>query len=69
MNLEKADGFTCPTPTLPDSAVSTPSCRGSRPDGQRNIQESTFSISGECFKEIRNSRIINLEKFNEDCPT
>ncbi|KAJ8952351.1 hypothetical protein NQ318_017245, partial [Aromia moschata] len=36
---------TCPTPTLPDSAVGTPSCRGARPEGQRNIQESTFSIS------------------------
>jgi dihydropyrimidinase len=37
----------CPTPTLPDSAVSTPSCRGARPEGQRNIQDSTFSISEE----------------------
>ncbi|EFA11336.2 Dihydropyrimidinase-like Protein [Tribolium castaneum] len=35
----------CPTPTLPDSAVSTPSVRGPRPEGQRNIQDSTFSIS------------------------
>ncbi|KAL3290214.1 hypothetical protein HHI36_023573 [Cryptolaemus montrouzieri] len=37
----------CPTPTLPESAVSTPSCRGARPEGQRNIQDSTFSISEE----------------------
>lgn len=36
----------CATPTLPESAVSTPSIRGARPDGQRNIQESTFSVSG-----------------------
>lgn len=34
------------TPTLPNSAVSSPSCRGPRPEGQRNIQDSTFSISG-----------------------
>lgn len=33
-------------PTLPNSSVSTPSCRGARPEGQRNIQESTFSVSG-----------------------
>ncbi|RZC41208.1 dihydropyrimidinase, partial [Asbolus verrucosus] len=39
------DDKICPTPTLPDSAVSTPSCRGARPEGQRNIQDSTFSIS------------------------
>lgn len=38
----------CATPTLPESAVGTPSCRGPRPEGQRNIQDSTFSISGEC---------------------
>ncbi|XP_017785498.1 PREDICTED: dihydropyrimidinase isoform X1 [Nicrophorus vespilloides] len=37
----------CITPTLPDSAISTPSCRGPRPEGQRNIQDSTFSISEE----------------------
>lgn len=36
----------CATPTLPESAVGTPSCRGPRPEGQRNIQDSTFSISG-----------------------
>lgn len=39
----------CVTPTLPDSAVSTPSCRGPRPEGQRNIQDTTFSISGKNF--------------------
>lgn len=37
----------CYTPTLPDSAIATPSCRGARPEGQRNIQDSTFSISEE----------------------
>lgn len=30
------------------SEVSTPSSRGPRVDGQRNMQESTFSISGKC---------------------
>lgn len=35
------------TPTMPDSAIGTPSCRGARPEGQRNIQDSTFSISEE----------------------
>lgn len=34
------------TPTLPDSAVTTPSCKGPRMEGQRNLQDSTFSISG-----------------------
>lgn len=34
-------------PTLPESAVSTPSCKGHRLEGQRNLQDSTFSISGE----------------------
>lgn len=37
--------YTC-TPTLPESVVSTPSGRGPRPEGQRNIQDTTFSISG-----------------------
>ncbi|XP_022915660.1 dihydropyrimidinase isoform X2 [Onthophagus taurus] len=37
----------CVTPTLPNSAVSTPCCKGARPEGQRNIQESTFSVSEE----------------------
>ncbi|KAJ8920201.1 hypothetical protein NQ315_011862 [Exocentrus adspersus] len=35
------------TPTLPESDVSTPSCKGARPEGQRNMQQSTFSISEE----------------------
>lgn len=35
------------TPTLPDSAVTTPSCKGPRMEGQRNLQDSTFSISEE----------------------
>lgn len=34
-------------PTLPDSEVCTPSCRGPRTEGQRNLQDSTFSISEE----------------------
>lgn len=48
INLSKVElaERACPTPTLPDSVVSTPSCRGPRPEGQRNIQDSTFSISG-----------------------
>lgn len=33
-------------PTLPESAVVTPSARGPRLEGQRNLQDSTFSISG-----------------------
>ncbi|XP_078043253.1 collapsin Response Mediator Protein isoform X1 [Augochlora pura] len=32
-------------PTLPDSAVVTPSSKGPRMEGQRNLQDSTFSIS------------------------
>lgn len=39
------DGANCGTPTFSDSAISTPS-RGPRPEGQRNLQDSTFSISG-----------------------
>lgn len=34
-------------PTLPDSAVVTPSAKGPRMEGQRNLQDTTFSISGE----------------------
>ncbi|XP_014478567.1 PREDICTED: dihydropyrimidinase isoform X3 [Dinoponera quadriceps] len=34
-------------PTLPDSAVVTPSTKGPRMEGQRNLQDSTFSISGD----------------------
>lgn len=33
-------------PTLPDSAVVTPSSKGPRLEGQRNLQDTTFSISG-----------------------
>ncbi|XP_015431783.1 PREDICTED: dihydropyrimidinase isoform X1 [Dufourea novaeangliae] len=32
-------------PTLPESAVVTPSSKGPRMEGQRNLQDSTFSIS------------------------
>ncbi|KAF5285276.1 hypothetical protein FQR65_LT13290 [Abscondita terminalis] len=42
-----------PTPTLPESAVSTPSCKGPRPEGQRNLQDSTFSISEDLDVERR----------------
>lgn len=35
------------SPTLPESAVGTPSCKGHRMEGQRNLQDSTFSISEE----------------------
>nr|CAI5862826.1 unnamed protein product [Callosobruchus analis] len=47
-NLQKThlDDYSCQTPTFPESVVNTPSCRGARPEGQRNIQESTFSVSG-----------------------
>ncbi|XP_050313241.1 dihydropyrimidinase isoform X2 [Anthonomus grandis grandis] len=38
---------TCLTPTLPESTVSSPGGKGPRPEGQRNIQDSTFSISEE----------------------
>ncbi|XP_011172142.1 dihydropyrimidinase isoform X3 [Solenopsis invicta] len=34
-------------PTLPESAVMTPSTKGPRLEGQRNLQDSTFSISGD----------------------
>nr|CAH7756047.1 unnamed protein product [Callosobruchus chinensis] len=46
-NLQKLhlDEYSCQTPTFPESVVNTPSCRGARPEGQRNIQESTFSVS------------------------
>lgn len=54
-NINQTDGYKsrndmrepfCCTPTLPESAVSTPSCKGPRPEGQRNIQDTTFSITG-----------------------
>lgn len=35
--------------TLPSSAVMTPSTKGPRHEGQRNMQDSTFSISGEFY--------------------
>ncbi|XP_071641915.1 dihydropyrimidinase isoform X4 [Temnothorax longispinosus] len=35
------------TCTLPESAVVTPSTKGPRLEGQRNLQDSTFSISGD----------------------
>ncbi|XP_056629705.1 dihydropyrimidinase isoform X2 [Diorhabda sublineata] len=45
----------CPTPTFPDSYVSTPTMRGMRPEGQRNIQESTFSLTEELDPERKSS--------------
>lgn len=42
----KLQSVTC-IPTLPESAVVTPSTKGPRMEGQRNLQDSTFSISGE----------------------
>ncbi|KAL1493256.1 hypothetical protein ABEB36_011343 [Hypothenemus hampei] len=36
-----------PSVTLPESVVNTPSGKAPRPEGQRNIQDSTFSISEE----------------------
>lgn len=41
----------CASPTIPDGTVSTPGGKGARPEGQQNMQDSTFSISGNitCF--------------------
>ena len=41
----KISSMSC-IPTLPESAVITPSAKGPRLEGQRNLQDSTFSISG-----------------------
>lgn len=53
-------------PTLPDSAVITPSSKGPRMEGQRNLQDSTFSISGK----LKGGRIflkfLNLSKDTGD---
>ncbi|XP_032681236.1 dihydropyrimidinase isoform X6 [Odontomachus brunneus] len=40
----KLSSISC-VPTLPESAVVTPSTKGPRLEGQRNLQDSTFSIS------------------------
>ncbi|XP_015510232.1 dihydropyrimidinase isoform X2 [Neodiprion pinetum] len=40
----KLQNLSC-VPTLPESAVVTPSAKGPRLEGQRNLQDSTFSIS------------------------
>lgn len=45
------DARSC-VPTLPESAVVTPSTKGPRMEGQRNLQDSTFSISGESQGEL-----------------
>ncbi|XP_043465316.1 dihydropyrimidinase isoform X3 [Leptopilina heterotoma] len=41
------------TPTLPESAVITPSGKGPRMEGQRNLQDSTFSISEDTGEDRR----------------
>lgn len=51
----KLSSISC-TPTLPESAVFTPSGKGPRLEGQRNLQDSTFSIS-EDMDESRKSCI------------
>lgn len=43
------DAYVTPIAGIPDSVVGTPCCKGPRPEGQRNIQVSTFSISGNVF--------------------
>lgn len=43
------NAYVTPTAGVPDSVVGTPCCKGARPEGQRNIQTSTFSISGTIF--------------------
>ncbi|KAJ8973818.1 hypothetical protein NQ317_002381, partial [Molorchus minor] len=55
INKVHLDDDPCPTPTLPESIVGTPSCRGPRPEGQRNIQKSTFSVSEEMDTERKSS--------------
>ncbi|XP_011686951.1 PREDICTED: dihydropyrimidinase isoform X2 [Wasmannia auropunctata] len=51
----KLQAPTC-VPTLPESAVVTPSTKGPRLEGQRNLQDSTFSIS-EDIEEARRACI------------
>lgn len=53
----KLSSISC-TPTLPESAVITPSAKGPRMEGQRNLQDSTFSISG-----TFNSKISKIHYF------
>lgn len=50
----------CATPTFSDTAISTPSGRGPRPDGQRNLQDSTFSISGKLQLSTHMLELIKL---------
>lgn len=47
-NSPRPSTISC-TPTLPNSAVATPSVKGPRLEGQRNLQDTTFSISGRLF--------------------
>ena len=61
-------------PTLPESAIMTPSARGPRQEGQRNLQDSTFSISGQfsklfidLFVIIQIIRIYLLRKIKNIC--
>lgn len=57
----------CCTPTLPESVVTTPSCKGARPEGQRNIQDSTFSISGWFTKKINKLFLPSLLCRGDGC--
>lgn len=54
--MEKMHVDDVSAPTLPDSEVSSPSCKGPRLEGQRNLQDSTFSISGMYY--LRNVLMI-----------
>ncbi|XP_008210684.1 dihydropyrimidinase isoform X2 [Nasonia vitripennis] len=47
------------TPTLPNSAVATPSVKGPRMEGQRNLQDSTFSISEDSKEASRSCIRVN----------
>ncbi|XP_014216122.1 dihydropyrimidinase [Copidosoma floridanum] len=51
--------FICPTPTLPNSAIATPSVKGPRLEGQRNLQDSTFSISEDTKETSRSCIRVN----------
>ncbi|KAJ8679154.1 hypothetical protein QAD02_014941 [Eretmocerus hayati] len=51
-------GGTC-TPTLPNSMVATPSVKGPRLEGQRNLQDTTFSISEDSKEATRSSIRVN----------
>lgn len=65
----KTANISC-TPTFPGSAINTPIMKGPRLEGQRNLQDSTFSISGESIQSfhymfISFFYIYFCEKFNK----